>query len=66
MAYKLINKDWSPCLNDYKHDYIVDAESDIASLPKCATSSSALVIATGNIYMVNTAGNWVEFAAEEA
>ena len=35
MAYKLINKEWSPHLNSYKHDYIVDTESDIKSLPEC-------------------------------
>lgn len=61
MAYKLINKEWSPYLNDYKHDYIVDTESDIETMPKCSVGSSALVVETGAVYMVNASGAWVVF-----
>lgn len=61
MAYKLVNKEWSPHLDEYTHEYIVDTESDIASLPKCAVGSSALVVETAAVYMVNASGDWVPF-----
>lgn len=61
MAYKLVNKEWSPHLDEYTHEYIVDTESDIASLPDCAVGSSALVVETATVYMVNASGNWVPF-----
>lgn len=61
MAVKLISKDWRPCLDDYTYDYIADAEADIASLPQCSTGSSALVVESGAIYMVNASGVWALF-----
>lgn len=61
MAVKLINKEYSPYLDEYKHDYIVDTESDIASLPECCVGSSALVVESGAVYMVNASGIWAVF-----
>ena len=61
MAIKLVNRDWQETLVEYKHDYIVDAESDIASLPESCTGSSALVVESGNVYMVNASGAWAKF-----
>ena len=61
MAYKLVNKEWSPHLDDYKHDYIADTESDITSLPQCCVGSSALVVETGAVYMVNASGVWAVY-----
>ena len=61
MAYKLVNKEWSPFLDEYTHEYIVDTESDIATLPDCAVGSSALVVASATVYMVNASGEWVVF-----
>lgn len=61
MAYKLVNKEWSPHLDEYTHEYIVDTETDIASLPECAVGSSALVVASATVYMVNASGEWAVF-----
>lgn len=61
MAIKLVNREWANCLNDYQCEYIVDTEADIANLPKCCTGSSALVVESGAIYMVNASGVWAVF-----
>ncbi len=61
MSYKLINKEWCPILDTYKSDFIVDTDADIANLPVCCTGSSALVVETGAVYMVNASGVWVVF-----
>ena len=63
MAYKLVNREWCATLNDYQYDYIVDTESDIASLPKCCTGSSALVVETGKVYVVNASDVWAVYGA---
>lgn len=61
MATKMINKEYCSCLDDYKQDFIVDTEADIATLPECCTGSSALVVETGSVYIVNASGDWVVF-----
>ena len=61
MAIKLVNREWCAFQNDYQHDYIVDAESDISALPECCTGSSALVVESGAVYMVNASGVWAVF-----
>lgn len=61
MAIKKVNREWNPYLGDYKRDFIVDTEADVANLPECSTGSSALVIESGAVYIVNTSGNWVAF-----
>lgn len=61
MAIKLVNREWCPFQNAYQHDYIVDAEADIAALPECCTGSSALVVESGAIYMVNASGVWAVY-----
>ena len=60
MAIKLIKKEYSDLQGDYKRDYICDDEANVASLPECACGSSALVIATGDVYVVNTQGAWTK------
>lgn len=59
MAIKMVNKEYCPCLDSYKCEYIVDTEADIASLPECCTGSTALVVESGTAYMVNASGLWV-------
>lgn len=59
MAIKKIKREWCPSLGDYKKDFIADTEADVASLPDCCTGSSALVIESGSVYVVNTSGAWV-------
>ena len=61
MATKLVNKEWCVCLNAYQCDYIVDTEADIATLPECCTGSSALVVESGAVYMVNASGVWAVY-----
>lgn len=61
MAIKLMNREWACCLNDYQYDYIVDTEADVANLPECCSGSSALVVESGAVYMVNASGNWALF-----
>lgn len=61
MAFKLVNRKWCPFRNAYQHDYIVDTEADIADLPECCTGSSALVVESGAIYMVNASGVWAAY-----
>lgn len=58
MAIKKINQEWCPCLDAYKQDFIVDTEADVATLPECCTGSSALVVESGVVYMVNASGVW--------
>ena len=60
MAYKLIEKEFSYVLKDSVCSFICDTDTDVASLPKCRCGSSALVIATGDVYVVNTAGAWTK------
>ena len=63
MAYKMIDQKYgSGC--GYRKEYICDEESDVARLPACCTGSTALVVKTGNIYMVNASGVWAKFAGE--
>ena len=59
MAIKMISKEYCPCLDSYKKDYIVDAEADVATLPQCCPGSTALVVESGTAYMVNASGVWV-------
>ena len=59
MAFKLVDK--RCCLSDFPCEYIVDTESDIMSLPECCTGSTAIVVESGAVYMVNASGKWVEF-----
>lgn len=44
-------------------ELVVDTASDISSLPvqpEFATGSSCLVIATGDVYILNSAGTWTK------
>ena len=61
MAAKIVNISWSACLNEYQMDFLCDTDADFADLPKCATGSCAISVASGNVQMVNTVGDWVVF-----
>lgn len=61
MAIKLVDQEWSPHLDAYIKEYIVDGEADIAHLPECCVGSSALAVETATVYMVNASGEWVPF-----
>lgn len=64
MAIEMISKEWCPCVEDSRKEFLVDTEADVNSLPKCCTGSTALVTATGNVYIVNASGRWVAFGSE--
>ena len=42
-------------------EFVCDTEADIANLPECMCGATALVISTGDIYIVNATGKWVKF-----
>lgn len=63
MAYKLIRTVWEPEVVNVK-EFILDAEADVATLPECVPGSTALVCASGNVYIVNASGQWVKFGGE--
>lgn len=46
----------------YDHDeYIVDSVDDLKQIPKrVAMGSIALIIATGDVYMKDSSGEWVK------
>jgi hypothetical protein len=50
-----VNKDFNT------KEYMFDNESEFSSLPiDCGMGSTALCIVTGNIYVLNSSGEWVE------
>jgi hypothetical protein len=64
MAIKLIGVSY-PVYDTLIKDFIIDTEADVAILPECDPGSTAVVAATGNVYIVNASGKWVELGAEE-
>ena len=65
MAVKKIDECYCPYVGEYRKEFVCDNDTDIASLPKCACGSTAVVISSGKVYMVNTQGAWVEFGGGE-
>lgn len=63
MAFKLIRAEWRSGIGGVK-EFVLDEEKDVAALPKCVPGSAALVVATGNVYIVNASGEWVAFGSE--
>lgn len=47
----------------YVTEFVADAASDVSNLPvqpEVATGSTCFVIATGDVYMLNSAGSWTK------
>lgn len=44
-------------------EFVCDSVIDIDSLPEAAPGSTAIVIDSGEVYMVNTSGKWVPFGS---
>lgn len=42
-------------------NFICDTTADVKNLPKCLPGSQAVVIATGDLYVVNASGEWAKF-----
>lgn len=66
MAYKIMRDDFVEG-NQYLIDYIADTTSDVANLPNgtneelrkdAAPGSTALIAATGDVYVLNTQHEW--------
>lgn len=47
-----------------KKTFYCDTEADVASLPECMTGSEAVVVASGNVYVVNASGKWALFGGD--
>ena len=41
-------------------EYVCDSADDVESLPKAPMGSTAFVIATGDVYMINSSKEWVK------
>ena len=67
MAIKMINKQICATDNGYENvcEFVCDTIADVPNLQtqhsNCCTGSRALVIATGDVYIVNTSGVWTKF-----
>lgn len=61
MAYKQIDETYCPYSRGRKKEFICDTDEDIKKLPKCCAGSSAMVVESGKIFMVNASGEWKAF-----
>lgn len=61
MAYKLVDETYCPYARDNRKEFICDTDADIESLPNCCVGSTAVSIESGNVFIVNTNGEWVAF-----
>lgn len=64
MGFKLVDSTWNPNLQDYVKVFLVDQESDVASLPESCTYSKAIVLDVGAVYMVDTTGQWKKYGGD--
>lgn len=60
MAYAKIQ----PEQTIHLENFTCDTADDVATLPKCLPGSQAVVIATGDLYVANSSGEWVKFGGE--
>lgn len=44
------------------NEYVCDSVDDLATLPRCAAGSTAIILEEGNaaVYMKNSQGEWVK------
>lgn len=47
-----------------RKDFVIDNDTDVATLPSCATGSTALSCASGSVFIVNASGAWVKLGGE--
>lgn len=62
MAYAIINEDYSPEAEQYYAEIILDAASDLSSLPDTFSPGSIAFVAdtNGKAYMLNASHVWKE------
>lgn len=65
MAIQLIKEEYSFHANAMVREFICDTDADFADLPTSCVGSTAVSVATGNVYVVNASGYWVEFGGGE-
>lgn len=65
MAIKETSREFSASVGDYQREFYCDTEADVSDLPACCTGSTAVIVSTGQIMMVNASGEWVEFGADD-
>lgn len=56
--YKIIKND-----NDVTYgikEFALDSIADLKTLPKCEMGSTAFIIESGEVYIKNSAGEWVK------
>lgn len=56
--HTLISHDGNPAYG--LKEYVVDVPEDIKNLPEALMGSTALVISTGEVYMINSEGKWIK------
>lgn len=61
MAIVRNEREWAADVCAYQCEYILDTEADVPNLPECCVGSTAIVVASGNVYMVNASGVWTKF-----
>ena len=64
MAIKTLSKGYGQG-EHCRLECLCDNEADAADLPICACGSIAVIIETGNVYVVNSSGEWVKFGGEK-
>lgn len=61
MAVKTTAKYWCEHAHGYHQELICDTDADVENLPKCCAGSTAIVVESGKIFMVNASGEWAPF-----
>lgn len=65
MAIREISRKFSASIGDYQKEFYCDTEADVENLPACCTGSTAVIVSSGAVMMVNASGTWVEFGADD-
>lgn len=66
MAYRIIDKQYCACVDDYRLTIIADTDEDVLDLPLACVGSIVIVADRGNEYMANSAGGWVFKSGDES
>lgn len=61
MAHKIMTEGKRVLYSDQVREILCDTDADFATLPKCCPGSTAVSVASKNVYMVNASGRWVLF-----
>lgn len=56
MAYKKIAPTYE--CEAPRMEFVLDTDADLEDLPECGAGSSAISVASGNVFMKNASGAW--------